>query len=97
MLNNTQIKNLKPDVKLYRKTDSNGLMLEVKPSGVKVWRYRFRFDGKATMMSLGEYPAVSLAQARQLRDEARALLVDGINPVVHRRGDDDGHGEPDRE
>lgn len=89
MLNNTQIKNLKPAAKLYRKTDSNGLMLEVKPSGVKVWRYRFRFDGKPTMMSLGEYPAVSLAQARQLRDDARALLVDGINPVQHRRADDE--------
>jgi len=80
MLNITQIKNFAPADKLYRKTDSNGLVLEVKPSGVKAWRYRYKFEGKATMMALGNYPAVSLAEARRLRDEARLLLDQNINP-----------------
>lgn len=80
MLNISQIKALKPRDKLYRVTDSHGLLLEVKPSGVKAWRYRYRFAGKAAMMALGNFPAVSLADARRLRDDARALLVEGINP-----------------
>ncbi|WEJ62193.1 tyrosine-type recombinase/integrase [Thiomicrorhabdus lithotrophica] len=80
MLNNTQVKNLKPEPKLYRVTDTNGLVIEVKPSGVKAWRYRYRFDGKATMLALGNYPKVTLLEARRLRDEVRLLLDQGINP-----------------
>lgn len=85
MLNNTQIKNFKPDSKLYRKTDSNGLVIEVKPSGVKSWRYRYRFGGKASMLALGNYPDVSLAEARRLRDDARLLLDQGINPSEYKK------------
>lgn len=81
MLNNTQIKNFKPKDKLYRKTDSGGLVLEVKPSGVKAWRYRYRWQGKATMMALGNYPEISLAHARRLRDDAREKLNSNLNPA----------------
>ncbi|QKI89639.1 tyrosine-type recombinase/integrase [Thiomicrorhabdus xiamenensis] len=80
MLNNTQIKNLKPREKLYRETDSHGLVLEVKPSGVKAWRYRCRINGKATMLSLGNFPQVSLAEARRARDDLKALIKSGIDP-----------------
>ena len=85
MLSHAVLKNLQPKDKLYRKTDSNGLLIEVKPSGVKVWRYRYRYPagGKETMISLGEYPRVSLKEARQLRDEARRLLDSGLNPKDH--------------
>jgi len=80
VLNNTQIKNLKSKDKLYRETDSHGLVLEVKPNGVKSWRYRCRINGKATMLSIGNYPQVSLADARRARDELKEKLQSGIDP-----------------
>lgn len=85
MLRDIQIKALKPKDKVYRIADFSGLSIEVQPSGSKFWRYRYRFDSKASMMSLGKYPKVSLSQARLLRDAARALLDDGINPVVSKK------------
>lgn len=84
-LTDSKLKALKPEPKVYRISDGGGLSLEVRPSGVKVWRYRFQWLGKATMQSLGEYPSVSLAQARTKRDEAKALLKSGSNPVTQSR------------
>ena len=80
MLTNTQVKNLKPENKLYRVADSNGLTIEIAVSGSKIWRYRYRFNNKATMITLGHYPSVSLLDARQARDAARQLLNQNINP-----------------
>jgi hypothetical protein len=57
-LSDTTIRTAKPKEKLYRLTDANGLCLEVAPTGSKLWRYRYRFDGKAKMLALGTYPAV---------------------------------------
>ena len=79
-LSDTTIRTAKPTEKLYRLTDANGLCLEVTPTGSKLWRYRYRFNGKAKMLALGTYPTVTLLKARQRRDEARQLLVDGIDP-----------------
>lgn len=84
-LTDTKIKKLKPEDRLYRIADFKGLAIEVKPSGVKAWRFRYRFDGKASMMSLGEYPIVTLAEARVKRDQARELLDKGINPTQYKR------------
>jgi len=84
MLNDTLIKNLKPKEKLYRKADSNGLAIEVAVSGSKIWRYRYRFNNKATMIALGHYPAMKLLDARQARDANRQLLIQGINPKKHK-------------
>ena len=58
MLTDTHCRNAKPRPKLYRLTDHRGLCLEVKPSGVKAWRYRFTLEGKASMFALGEYCAM---------------------------------------
>ena len=80
-LTDTKLRSLKPKAKLYRIADSNGLTIEVRPTGTKFWRYRFRFAGKATMLTLGEYPAMGLADARAARDKARAQLKAGTNPV----------------
>lgn len=80
MLNNTQIKNFKPKDKLYRETDSHGLIMEIKPNGIKAWRYRCRINGKATMLALGNYPEVSLAEARRARDELKAQIKAGADP-----------------
>ena len=85
MLNDTQIKALKPSDKVYRKTDQQGLCLEIRPNGKKYWYYRFNFDNRATMMLIGEYPSVSLAQAREKHANARALLKLGKNPITHAR------------
>ena len=80
MLTDTKVRNLKPQDKLYRVADSHGLALEVNPNGSKLWRHRFRYNNKASMMSLGSYPMVSLLEARQLRDKNKQLLKEGINP-----------------
>jgi integrase len=79
------IKNLKPRAKLYRVADSHGLCLEVTPAGGKLWRFRFYHLGKAQMTALGKYPAVGLAQARKLRDDARAVLETGKHPTLHKK------------
>ncbi len=84
MLTDTKIKNSKPKDKLYRMADSNGLAIEITPSGIKHWRYRYRFNGKASMISLGKYPKVGLKDARYRRDEQRELLERGINPSEYR-------------
>ncbi|WP_421902243.1 tyrosine-type recombinase/integrase [Maridesulfovibrio sp.] len=76
----TQVKNTKPKVKLYRIADQGGLCLEIKPTGKKFWRYRYRWQGKATMLTLGTYPEVSLADARTAHMEASRTLKSGINP-----------------
>lgn len=81
MLTDTALRKLKPKAGAYRKADSNGLCIEVRPTGAKLWRYRYRFDGKASMVTLGEYPAVSLSDARSERDKARAVLKAGANPA----------------
>lgn len=84
-LTDTAIRTAKPREKLYRMADSQGLCLEVTTSGGKLWRLRYRFEGKAKMLSLGSYPAVTLAQARERRDAARKILAQGIDPSAHKR------------
>ena len=85
MLTDTKLRTLKRRAAVYRVADSGGLAIEVKPTGTRLWRYRFRHNGKASMTSFGEYPATSLAEARALRDHARKTLRAGISPVVAAR------------
>ncbi|HBT0511817.1 TPA: integrase arm-type DNA-binding domain-containing protein [Klebsiella pneumoniae] len=56
-------------------------MIEVLPTGRKIWRFRYRFDNKSQKITLGEYPAFSLAEARLWREKCRSMVVHGINPV----------------
>ena len=79
MLDDTQVRNLRPKHKLYRVSDSHGLCIEINPNGSKLWRHRYRFNNKATMKALGTYPEVSLLDARQARDRNKQLLK-GLNP-----------------
>lgn len=83
-LTDLKIRQTKPADKTLFLTDSAGLMIEMKPGGSKLWRYRFRIDGKAGLYALGSYPEVTLQEARRARDEARDLVRKGINPVHHR-------------
>ena len=85
MLSDSKIKTLKPLSKVHRVTDSDGLCIEIKPNGKKVWRFRFRYLGKSLMMTLGEYPIVGLAEARRKRDDAKVDLANDINPIEKRR------------
>ena len=80
-LTDTKVKTAKARDKVYRVADTKGLCLEVRPSGSKLWRYRYRIDGKASMFSLGAYPAVSLDDARKKRARCRELVEAGIHPV----------------
>lgn len=85
MLTLPQIKNAKPQSKPYKKADGFGLTLLVQPDGAKLWRFRYRFAGKEQMLSFGQWPQVSIAEARQLRDDARARLRAGVNPGAVRK------------
>lgn len=79
------IKNLKPKSKVYRVADGGGLALEIAPSGSKLWRWRYYFQGKEQMLALGKYPAVTLAEARKRRDAERALVEAGKHPSREKR------------
>ncbi|HEN3599513.1 TPA: tyrosine-type recombinase/integrase [Yersinia enterocolitica] len=80
-LTDTKARNAKPQEKAYQLQDGNGLYLDVRPSGVKTWRYRYWItptkDGRYT---IGSYPAVSLAEARRVREWAREQVKNGIAP-----------------
>lgn len=93
MLTDTRLRALKPKAKLYRVADAKGLAIEVSTVGAKLWRYRYRYAGKASMASLGEYPAVSLADARLQRDRLRALLQGGANPAHVLRAEREARAE----
>ncbi len=84
-LTDKTIRNLTPTQKPFKKYDGNGLYLEVKPTGSKLWRFRFNFEGKAKLLALGEFPAVGLKDARDLRDEARNKLARGIDPALEKQ------------
>lgn len=68
-----------------RYADAGGLYLEALPTGAKLWRWKYRFQGKEKRLALGSYPEVSLAQARRDRDAARLLLKAGTDPVQERK------------
>lgn len=81
MLTDTKLRALKPKAKVYRVADTNSLCIEVRTTGAKLWRYRYRYAGKASMAALGEYPMMSLSEARAERDRMRALVKGGANPA----------------
>ncbi|MHB1232023.1 MAG: tyrosine-type recombinase/integrase [Burkholderiales bacterium] len=84
-LSDTGIKKAKPGNKAIRMFDGGGLYLEISPAGGKLWRLKYRFNSKEKLLALGTYPDVSLAKARDRRDEARRQLADGIDPSEHRK------------
>jgi len=80
MLNDTRIRNARRTSKPRKLTDSAGLYLEVRPTGAKLWRYRYRIEGKENVFVIGEYPEIGLSEARSERDNARKLVKEGIHP-----------------
>ena len=71
--------------KPYKLSDGGGLFLLVKPNGSKLWQQKYRYHGKERLLSHGQYPDVSLAEARRKRDEARSLLAEGGDPSMEKR------------
>ncbi|MCC6197757.1 MAG: integrase arm-type DNA-binding domain-containing protein [Burkholderiales bacterium] len=83
MLTDRAIRNAQPG----KHADGFGMYIEVTPDGARYWRLKYRFGGKERRLSLGVYPAVTLAQARKRRDAARELLADGVDPSARRKAD----------
>ncbi|MHB1374774.1 MAG: tyrosine-type recombinase/integrase [Thauera sp.] len=92
-LTDAKIRNTKSEAKPVKLVDGGGLYLEVRPSGAKLWRYRYRIAGKENVFAVGEYfndkrgGHVSLDEARSERDKARALVKQGIHPAHHRQAE----------
>ena len=86
-LSDLQIRKAKQRDKPYRLSDGLGLILAVKPTGSKLWQFRYRFLGKEKLLSLGAYPILSLANARKKRDQAKKQLANGIDPSLQKRLD----------
>jgi len=82
-LTDLQVRKAQP--KAYKISDEKGMYLEVRPTGSKCWRLKYRFGGKEKRLALGIYPEVTLNDARQQCDEARQLLAKGIDPGVARK------------
>jgi hypothetical protein len=87
-LTDTAIRNSKPSEKPRKLADEKELFLLVTPNGGKWWRLKYRFEGKEKLLSLGVYPDVGLKDARERRNEARALLARGIDPGEHRKAEE---------
>ena len=80
-LTDTAIRNAKAREKEYKLSDSGGLYLLVTPAGGKLWRQKFRMDGREKKLAFGAYPEISLSDARKRRDEARELIAAGKDPA----------------
>ena len=86
-LTDARIRATKPAAKPVKLTDGGGLYLEVRPSGKKLWRYRYRIVDKENLFAIGEYPEISLAEARAEHDKARALVKQGLHPSHSRKAE----------
>lgn len=85
MLTDTQCRKAKATDKPIKLSDGGGLRLFVTPAGGKVWQYRYEFDGKEKTLTIGPYPAYSLADARAARDDAKATKRAGRDPALAKR------------
>ncbi|MER9395389.1 MULTISPECIES: integrase arm-type DNA-binding domain-containing protein [unclassified Mesorhizobium] len=83
-LSDVKCRNARPASKLVKLSDGGGLQLWVQPTGSRLWRLAYRFDGKQKLLALGSYPLISLAEAREARDDAKRLLLAGVDPGKER-------------
>lgn len=79
-LTDTKIKSAKAQDKDYKLFDSGGLFLLVTKSGGKHWKLKYYFENKEKKLSIGKYPEITLVEARKKREDAKALLANGIDP-----------------
>lgn len=81
-LSATAVKTAKPKDKTIRMADGGGLYLEIRPTGSKYWRMKYRHGGKEKLLAIGTYPDVTLADARKARDKAKEQLAEGVDPSM---------------
>lgn len=81
----TGINNARAKEKQYKLTDGGGLYVAVSPTGKKTWRYQYALDGKRPEVTIGGYPEISVAEARERHAEYRALVEKGIDPAKHKQ------------
>jgi integrase len=86
-LTDAKLRSVKSKLKQFKIADSGGLYLLVKPTGSRLWRWKYRIAGKENHYAIGSYPAVSLADARSARDSARKLVKEGIHPAHNRKAE----------
>jgi integrase len=79
-LTDAKVRTAKPKDKPYKLTDERGMYLYIAPGGGKLWRFNYAFDGKQKTLAIGPYPEITLADARERREQARKLLANGIDP-----------------
>ena len=84
-LTDTKCKHAGPRDKIYKLADGHGLYLEVKPTGARYWRYKYRIAAKEKRIAFGVYPDVSLQDVRELHRDAHKLVKAGIDPVEDRK------------
>jgi integrase len=86
-LKDVRVRNAKASPRPRKLSDGGGLHVLIQPTGGKLWRLAYRFAGKQKTLALGAYPAVSLEEARQQRDEAKKLLARSMDPSVQRKAE----------
>lgn len=89
-LTEIKVRSAKPKEKAYKLFEGDGLYLFITPPGGKLWRFKYRFNEKEKMLTFGSYPAISLLDARQRRDEARKQLANGFDPGEIRKSQKQG-------
>ena len=87
MLTDTAVKAAKPRERPYKLADERGLYLYVTPTGGRLWRLKYRVEGREKVLALGKYPDVGLKEARARRDEARKLKAAGVDPGEARKAE----------
>ncbi|MEM8107688.1 tyrosine-type recombinase/integrase [Morganella morganii subsp. sibonii] len=75
-----QVETAKPKEKSYKLFDGGGLYLEVTAKGSRYWRMKYRFSGKEKRLAFGVFPIVTLAEAREMRNQAKKILAAGGDP-----------------
>jgi len=92
-LTDINIKKAKPGDKVRKLSDGGGLFIQIELTGGKLWRYKYRFEGKQKLLALGKYPDVPLQEARKRHQEARELLAQGIDPAAAKKAVKTARGE----
>src|ERR1700756_273098 len=87
MLNDPKVRSAKSRERAFKLSDERGLFLLVTPTGSRLWRLKYRLNGREKLISLGAYPDVTLKRAREKRDAARTLIADGVDPSVQRKAE----------
>ena len=83
-LSDRKIRTAKRKERPFKLADEHGLYLLVTPAGGKLWRYKFRFEGREKLLSLGAYPVLTLSSAREAQMEARRMLSEGLDPCAEK-------------